>query len=95
MPKSITAALPCCVDHDVLRLQIAVDDAFRVRGFERERDLLHDADNFFVRQLAGVDDEIFEILPLDELHGDELDAVGFAEIENANYVFVGDLAGED
>ena len=36
-----------------------------------------------------------QILTLDELHGDELDAVDFTKVENADHVFVGDLARQN
>ena len=65
--------------------------AFGVRGFQRIANLIHDANDFFVRKLALMGHQGLQILPLDELHGDELDAVRFAKIENANHVFVRDL----
>src|SRR5208282_5737099 len=36
-----------------------------------------------------------KVLAIDVLHGDEADAVGLAEIKNADHVLVRDVAGED
>ena len=46
--------------------------------------------SFFLRSRSAL-----QVFTFDVLHGDELDAVRLAEIENADYVFVGDLAREN
>ena len=83
------------IQHDVLRLQVAVHHSFAVRRFERETHLLHHTYDFFIAQLPFFRDEGFEVLSLDEFHRDELDPVGLSEIENSNHVFVGYLPRED
>src|SRR5205823_3742996 len=83
------------IAHDVLRLQITMNDPYAVRGFERTADLLHDLDRFLGGELSLLMDEGAEVLALDVLHGDELHAFGFAQVVNADYIFVGDLASEE
>ena len=83
------------VAHDVLRLQIAVDDAYAVRGFQRAADLLHDVDGFFGIELFLLMNDGTKVLTLDVLHGDELHAFGFAQVVNTDDVFVRDLMGEN
>ncbi len=39
--------------------------------------------------------DCLQILAFDVLHGDELDAIGLAQIKNANHVFVRDLPREN
>ncbi len=36
-----------------------------------------------------------QVLALDELHGDELDALGFRQVVDADHVAVRDLVGEE
>src|SRR5207244_6653406 len=83
------------VAHDVLRLQITMNDPHAVRGFERSADLLHDLDRFLGGELGFLVYEGAEVFTLDVLHGDELHAFGFAQVVNADYIFVGDLASEE
>src|SRR5207245_6826104 len=72
-----------------------MNDPYAVRGFERTADLLHDLDRFLGGELSLLMDEGAEVLALDVLHGDELHAFGFAQVVNANYIFVGNLASEE
>ncbi|MFZ0981063.1 MAG: hypothetical protein WAN23_16790 [Candidatus Acidiferrales bacterium] len=83
------------VDHDVLRFQVAVHHAFAVSYFERQANLFEDPYGLLGTQPTLVIEEGFEVLPLDELHGDELDSACFAEIEDPNHVAMRDLAGEN
>jgi hypothetical protein len=39
--------------------------------------------------------EVAKVLPFDKLHGDELDAVGVAQVVNADDVAVGNFTGEN
>ena len=71
-----------------------MDNADRVRGLERLADLLHNVDGSFRGKLFLLLNQRAEIAPFDELHGDELDAFGIAQIEDAHDILVRDLAGE-
>ncbi len=82
-------------DHDVLRLQVAVDHAFGVRCVERGAGLVDDVGAFFEGEASLLLDQRGEILAFDELHGDELHTIGFAKIENPDDVFLGDFPSED
>src|SRR2546427_5142891 len=66
------------IAHDVLRLQVTMNDPYAVRGFERTADLLHDLDRFLGGELSFLVNEGAEIFTLDIFHGDELHAFGFA-----------------
>ena len=83
------------VQHDVLRLQVAMDHTFGVRSFQRSTDLGHDVGRFRGLEFFLPTKEALQVLALDVLHGDELDPVGLSEIKNANDVFMSDLARED
>ena len=82
------------VAHDVLRLQVAVNDACAVRGFERAAGLLHDLDRFLGSKFSLLLHQAAQVLTLDELHGDELHAVGLAQVVDPDDVLVGDLGGQ-
>ena len=82
------------VDHDVLGLQVAVDDALVVRGLEAFRRLAEDAQEALGRQLALLLQDRGQVPPVDELHRQELDAVALAEIEDAQDVGVRHAARE-
>src|SRR6266705_780487 len=81
-PKSMTRIRP-----DLSRMMFC--------GFRCTADLLHDLDRFRGGELSLLMDEGAEILTLDILHGDELHPLGFAQVVNADYIFVGDLASEE
>ena len=81
--------------HDVLRLQVAVNDADGVRRFEGLADLLDDADSIVGWQLLSLMDEGAKVVAFDELHRDELHAVGITEVVDADDIAVRDLRGED
>ena len=72
-----------------------MDDAFGVRGFQRAAHLLDDVGRFRGLKLFLAPEQAPQVLALDVLHGDELDAIGLAEVENANHIVVGDLAREN
>ena len=91
----MTRIRPALVAHDVLRLQIAVNDACAVRGFQRAAGLLHDLDRFLRSKLALLLlHQAAQVLTLDVLHGDELHAIGFAQVVDPDDVLVGDLGGQ-
>src|SRR5579862_8002793 len=83
------------IDHDVLRLEVAVHDTLGVSGFQRQTNLLHDRNDFLRSEAALLGDQTLEVLAIDEVHGDELDSFRFTKIENADYIFVGDFARKD
>jgi hypothetical protein len=62
---------PAPVDHDVRRLEIAVDDPALVRGREPEADLPRDLDRLVARRTAQTAEHRGEILAVDVLHDDE------------------------
>jgi hypothetical protein len=66
---------------DVRRLQIAMDDAFLVRSFERLRDLLADAERLIDRN-RSVCDPLVETLPVDQFEHEELRPVRFFQSMN-------------
>ena len=82
-------------DHDVLGLQIAVDDADLVGRLQPGRDLFRDRQRLGHGQLSLPPQPVGEVLPFDKRHREVLDAVELAEIVDPDDVFVGDLAGQD
>ncbi len=87
MPKSITYTRPFA--------SIAVDHALDVGGFQGPANLEHDASSLLGCELASFEQQLAEVLPFHEIHGDELDSVGLSKIENANDVFMRDLTREN
>ena len=65
-------------DLDVRRLQIAVDDALLVRGFERLGDLLRDGQRLVERDRAARD-ALRRVVALDEFHHERGHAAAFFE----------------
>ena len=82
------------VYHDVLRLEVAVNDALGMGRFQGAGHLPHYTEAFIVGGPSLLE-QGSEVPPLDELHGDELEALGHAQVINADDVLVGDLAGQD
>ena len=83
------------IDQDVVRLQVAVDDAFGVRGGERVGDLPRDRDGALDRQPAFAAQDAVQILAVHEGHRDELEALDFAQVVDAEDVLVRDLRAEE
>ena len=81
-------------DHDVLGLEIAVDDTDLVRRLQPGGDLFGNRERLGHGELALPPEEVREVLTLDERHREVLDAVELAEIVDPDDVFVGDLAGQ-
>ena len=77
-PKSSTFTVPSGAHLDVRGLEIAMDDPLLVRRFERLGDLLRDGQRFVERDRAARD-ALRQILALDELHHERLDAAAFFE----------------
>ena len=79
------------VDEDVLRLDVAVDDAARVRGAERAGDLDRVGDRLVDRQAPHAADPLLERLALDVLEDDVGPAVLLARVDHADDVRVVEL----
>ena len=74
-------------DHDVGGLEIAMDDASLMRGGERIGHGFRDFDDLRGGESTGRHEAI-ERLAFDELHGEEVDAVGLFDGENGDDVRV-------
>src|SRR3954469_10776774 len=79
------------LDHDVLRLQIAMDDALFVGGVETETNLPQYSRDLFRRKSVRSDD-LVERLALDKLHGEKTEPPRRSEIVNTHYVAMGNAA---
>src|SRR5208283_2132521 len=79
------------IAHDVLRLQVAVDHAHSVSGFERAANLLNDLNRLFWWKFLFLQDQTAQVLAFDELHGYELHTIGVTKIVDADHIFVSDL----
>ena len=53
--------------------------------------LLHDVDCLDNPELAALLEQLVKVISLDELHGDELHTLGFAQVVDPNHIAVGDL----
>jgi hypothetical protein len=81
-------------EQDVRRLQVAMDDAGVVRGFESAADLPGEPHGARHRQLLLTLQDGREVVPLHVGHRDVLDALDLAEVVNAHDVLVRNLARE-
>ena len=77
-PKSSTFTEPLAAHHDVRGLEVAVDDALVVGGRQRFGQCRADRHEAVDRHPA-LGDELVERLALDELHRQEVDAVGLLD----------------
>ncbi len=84
---------PVVVDHDVLGLEVAVDDPDPVGFGQAFRHLAGDGRGPAGPDGPGPPDELLEVLALDVFHGQEVDQSGFAQVVEPADVAVGDLAG--
>ena len=66
-----------------------------VGRFQSPANLQHDARRLLGRKFASFEQQGSEVLALDEIHGDELDSAGLAQIENTDDILVGYLPGEN
>ena len=82
------------VEHDVLRLQVAVDDALLVRRREPLADLTEQREEPRQRKAPLALEHALEVLALDVLHRQVPDPVVLAEVVDAKDVPVRDAAGE-
>jgi len=78
-----------------LRLQVTVNHAFRVGGFQGPAYLQHDSRRLLGRKFTSFQQQFTEVLPLHKIHGDEFDSVGLPQVENTNDILVRNLASEN
>ena len=79
-------------DENVLGLEVAMDDAFRVRGSQAVRDLDGGPQQRLDRQRPGRQ-EVAQRAPFDQLHREVRDAVRLADIVDGDDVGVGQSGG--
>ncbi len=82
MPKSMSFTLSSVVDHDVFRLQVAMDNAVGVDVFERTEHADGDADGAILREAAFVED-LAQKAAVAPLH-DHVNAGALFAAENAH-----------
>ncbi|HEV7428635.1 MAG TPA: hypothetical protein VGQ46_19945 [Thermoanaerobaculia bacterium] len=88
------ARLAAAVDHDVGRLEIAMQDPFRVRGGEAGGKSARDLDGLVMREPADALEQARKVFAVDLLHGHEMRAVPFADVVDAADVGMRDLPPE-
>ena len=91
-PKSRIFTTPPGRHHDVLGLQVAVDDGARVGRGEAVGDLDRDREERLQRQRAARQ-QLAQALPLDQLHDDVGGLVDLADLVDGDDVGVGDGGG--
>jgi hypothetical protein len=91
VPVCVMPSPAALVDQDVGRLEVAVDDSFLVSGSQSAGYLLHDVDRFAELELAPLLEQLVKVLALYELHGDELDTLGLAQVIDPDHIPMGHL----
>src|SRR5439155_27370651 len=71
---------PLAVDQDVVRLDVAVDDAVPVREAQRREDLARVLDRDIYRGGAAAADQLLERAPVEELHRDVVRGLGLPSV---------------
>ena len=72
-----------------------MDHSFGMRHFQRAANLLGHMNRIFRSELPFPFQNGAQVLAIHVLHRDELDSVGFAQVENAHDVAVGHIARQD
>ena len=85
---------PAAVEHDVRRLEVAVEDALLVRGVEARAELPRDVDRLVHGQVADPLEEGREVFAVHVLHREKMAALDLADVVNAADVRVRDLTRE-
>jgi hypothetical protein len=85
--------LPFPGEHDVGRLDVAVDDAALMAELQAGQQRFHDPDRLAGREALVLVQQGLERGPVDELHHDVGELVGLAVVEDANDVGMGQAAG--
>ena len=80
--------------HQVGRLQVAVDHALLVEVLQAEQRLVDEADRLGRRQLAAPLQHLLERLAVEVLHDEVVQPVGLADLEGADDVGVLELHGQ-
>lgn len=93
-PKSVDPGPSLPVNHDVGRLEIAVQNAPFVGGSEAGTELLRDLDRLVLRQPADPTQQAPQIFAVDELHREELFAVDVSNVIDGTDVRMGNLTGQ-
>jgi len=88
------AHLPRAVDHDVRRLEVAVQDPLGVRGGEAGTDLSRDLDRLLLRRTTDAPDQRGQVLAVHVLHRQETLPAGFPHVVDATDAGVRDLTRE-
>ncbi len=91
-PKSVSRTLPVAVEHDVRRLQIAMDDVAFVRGGEAGANLPRNLERAVFGETADAAEQRCEILAVDVFHRQEGAAVDLVDVVDAADVGVRHLA---
>src|SRR5713226_603488 len=81
-------------EQDVLRFEVAVNHVNAVGRRERRRELPHDVEHALKRQAAFLAQRLREVASIDIRHGDELHAVVFAKVVDAQNVGMRNAAGQ-
>jgi hypothetical protein len=82
------------IDHDVLGLEVAVDDTQLVRLLKTVAHLPGDTDRLTGAQPPDLPDKLLEVFAMDILHGDVASALILTQVEHLTDVLVTDLPGE-
>jgi len=93
-PKVHDLDVPLPVDHEILRLQVPVDDTESVDLGQSLADLPGDMEAFLYGQLAQPPDHVAQVLAGDVLHGDEEGRALFAEVIHPANAGMGDPPGD-
>ena len=83
------------VDHDIFRLQIAVNDSLRVRFFESRANLQRQIYGLALRQAAKAVEHRTEALAFHKFHGGVSNAAHAIELMHAANIFVGNFARKE
>ena len=91
-PEIRNQDLAAAIEHDVGRLQIAMQHSLVVRGGEAGAQLARDFQGLVRGQTADAAHQRPEVFAIHVFHGQELHAVEFADVVNPADVGMGDLA---
>ncbi len=87
------ANLPGSTEHDICRLQVAVDHPAFVRCGQTRADLARDLGSLVRGMPADSADDRSEVFAIDRLHCQEERSVGFTDVKHASDIQMRDLPG--